>query len=459
MDLLDEFFERVKEVTDAPDIFIQACGYFLISTAMGVKVDPIYFKSVNVWFMFSSIPWLTRRSTLISDLTVPLLKRSYALYLQNEFGVDEKEARKVSNYMILETGTVEGLADDIIEAIDNVKMDRFAIVSPEFGGVLRAAQKKDYLAGLFQFLSKLYSGEEHRQSLSKRKKQKSRYIPPGLYVTALLGIQEPRWYLTREQFEQGLMRRIIFIYQKPEHKNRWISLFDAQRRIIWEEIFDEDTGLVAELAERIQNFTSPGIERVVVEYKGKDFVKFREMYDNLEKYAEDSIKKDPQNLLNYFQVACISNIPRLAILNTLARHDEPIKKGNEYVIYFEYQDFERALEFIKSVYQFSRDAILELDYYLPKKLEPLPVTGKVDHTLEIIKKAGKSGITDSELLKAAGIYKVTLKEILLTLAKREDIYIFQFDNKEIRFFYRDYKDFGTQMGGKLLSPRMFDRMW
>ena len=458
VNFLDEFFFRVSEVTDAPDVFIQACGYFLVSTAMGVKVDPIYFKSVNVWFMFSSIPWLTRRSTLISDLTIPILKKSYAIYLQNEFGVEEKEAKKIANYMIIESGSPEGICDDIMEAIENVKMDRFAIVSPEFGGIIKSINKRDYLIGLFQLLSKLYSGEEHKQSLSKRRKQKSRYIPPGLYVTALLGMQEPKLYLTREQFEQGLMRRIIFIYQHPKHKTRWMSLFDVRRRIMWDEIFDETSGIVGDLAQRIQNFTSPSIDRVVVEYKGKDFIKFKEEYDELEKSAENKIKQDPQNLLNYFEIACVSNLPKLAILNTLSRYKEPIKKGNEYVVYFEYKDFEKALEFIKSVFEFSKDAIIELDTYLPKKLEPLPVTGKVDQTLELIRKSGSNGISDAELLKQTGIYRLTLKEILLTLARRKDIYIFQFD-KHIKFFYKDYKEEAEQMGGKLLPPKIFDSIW
>ena len=458
MNFIDEICSVLEKITDAPKLFIRGCAYFLVSMAQGVKVDPVYFDfRPNIWILFSSPPALTRRSTLISRYTVPVFKKAYSLYLVEKYGIKEQEARKIANSVFLEYGTVEGLVDAISDALEKYKVDRFAFTSAEFGGCILAAQRKDYLSGFFQLLSKLFDGEDYSESLSKRGKKKSRYLPPGLFVCSLVGMQRPQLYLSREQFEQGLMRRYVFIYQGAQDKSRWVSLFNMSRVIYKEKLFDEDMGIVAKLKRRIKNFTE--VDKVIVEYKGDDLQKIQNDYDKLERVAENRLAEDEENLLEHFRYTCVIQIPRLMILEALGRYDSPKYKGNQAVIELTYDDFKRAVSFIQQVFNASRVAITLIDSHLPKKIEPLPTTGKIDQTLEIIELAGEEGISDSDLLKSTGILKAQLREILTTLAEREDIIITKLDSKdgvEYRFYHSKFKDKAI---GMKLKPALFYNSW
>lgn len=451
---VDEICNCLEKITDAPKIFIRACAYFLVSISQGLKVDPVYFDiRPNIYVLLSSPPGLTRRSTLISRYTIPVFKKAYSTYLADRYGIDVREARKITTNMIIQQGTVEGIVDKISDALENYKLDRFIVSTAEFGGVLLSGKTKDYLIGLFQLLSQLYDGEDFSEDLSRRGKKKSRYLPPGLYVCTLTGMQKPHNYLSKEQFEQGLMRRFIFIYQGAQDKSRWLSLFDTSRTLYREKFFED---IAYELKQRIYNFTAP--DRVVIEYKGGDFQKIKEEYDRLERLAETNLAANDESLEAHFRYTCVLQIPKVMMLEALGRYDKPKKKKGNYTIEVTYEDFKRAKDFMNEVYKVSYLEISKLDSYMPKKLEPMPVTGKLEQTLNFIRIAGDDGITDSELLRTTGILKAQLREILTTLAKRKEIVITRLDMPD-GAEYRFYVPGAKNIRGKPLSPNVFYNIW
>ena len=249
------------------------------------------------------------------------------------------------------------------------------------------------------------------------------------------------------------MRRFIFIYQGAQDKSRWLSLFDTSRTLYKEKWFED---IAYELKERIYNFTKP--DRVVVEYKGGDFQRIKEEYDKLEKLAETNLAANEESLEAHFRYTCVLQIPKIMMVEALSRYIEPKKKKSNYTIEITYEDFKRAKEFMNEVYKVSYLEISKLDSYMPKKLEPMPTSGKLQQTLNYIKLAGDQGISDSELLRETGILKAQLREILTTLAKRKEIVITRLEipsGVEYRFYVPEARG----MTGKPISPNLFYNIW
>jgi hypothetical protein len=95
---------------------------------------------------------------------------------------------------------------------------------------------------------------------------------------------------------------------------------------------------------------------------------------------------------------------------------------------------------------------------LPRKLERYTTTtGKIDRTLTIIKEARDEGITFSNLLKEAGIYRYILKEIVITLTNRGDIVIYKIGD-EIKIFHEKYESNAIAVGGNKIPAKIFENL-
>lgn len=110
---------------------------------------------------------------------------------------------------IIEEGSAEGIMDHLSDIYK--KLDCFDIEGSEFGAIFQKMSGNSYEAGVPSLLSKLYSGEGGTMLLSKRSGLKKRYLPPRLFVTMLVGLQEPEYYITPIMIRQGLMRRVVLI--------------------------------------------------------------------------------------------------------------------------------------------------------------------------------------------------------------------------------------------------------
>lgn len=357
------------KITDAPDLFIKACGYFLVSICLAPKIDPFFVRKANAWFLLSSKPKIGRRTFLIDDLTIPLFRKCYSRYMQIMFNTPPTEADKLTTYSVLESGTVEGLIDAITDAREQ-NIDRFAVVSSEFGSILKAAVRKDYLADYLGFVTKiLHDGEDYRQSLSARGKKKSRYIPRGLFTCSLLGMQDPHLYVTREQFEQGFMRRFVFIYQAPEDKTRWLSPLDFSRLIELENLMSDASDFINEMVERMVNFCSPS--RIVLEFHSKDWIDIEKEISSTAYKLEQKHISDPDDMFTAYHYHITTHQIKLMILEALARLKSPIYSHGAYTISVSKKDYNRVAEFLRQVLKASKPVLEELDFFLATE------TGKV----------------------------------------------------------------------------------
>jgi len=241
MTILDEYVKTVSEVCDAPEMFIKASAYSLISNLLGryFTAFEMPYGRPNLWFLISSIPGRFRRSTVASYFnhayTQTLLK-----YLElkqkpkQENEEEEIEPKKLIDMSLIEEGTPEGIADAITFSYEK-GIDTFSIFSSEWGGVLKRMAEQQYMSGTLNLLSKLYYGEGGSIHLSQRSGGKMRYIPEGLYVTMFTGMQEPELYLTPSMVRQGTMRRILIIFEKQA--NRWMQPI----KIGYDQAYDEIT--------------------------------------------------------------------------------------------------------------------------------------------------------------------------------------------------------------------------
>jgi hypothetical protein len=246
--LVAEFSVIEREYVDAPEEFIQAAGYALISMTMGYYYRAPMLPSKgrpNLWIILSSIPGRTRRSTLQSDVMYvykkvmrDVLKADKAddhsqTKVQSEDEDAEQSIDDAVDDLILEEGSPEGITDHL----EDTNSKRFHLDSSEFGIVLQKMQGDGYESGSGVLYSKLYYGEGGVVHLSKRNGNKgTRRLRANLYVTAFLGMQEPWKYLTLDSIDQGLPRRLLINYipknpryEAPINDKRMRKYFDLDR--------------------------------------------------------------------------------------------------------------------------------------------------------------------------------------------------------------------------------------
>lgn len=249
LNIIEEYVNVVSKETDSPKTFITACAYHLVSNMLGryfyCMEMPYKNKRPNLWYILSSVSGRGRRSTAIA-FEQECQKGAMRLLKWDDKSISDS---------VIEEGTVEGIADDLSRRVTN---DTLAIVSSEFGGILKRIRKQRYMSGVMNLLTKLYSGESYKFSLSQRKGIFVRYIPEGLYVTMLTSMQDPEEYLDRSMIRQGTLRRMNIIYEpksefwlppirfggsRPENVVGHISEEIAKRMTTYQEILNTSTSI------------------------------------------------------------------------------------------------------------------------------------------------------------------------------------------------------------------------
>jgi len=442
MGFIEQYVNLVSKYTDAPEIFVQASGYHIISNTLGpyFRIMSSKCDRPNLWFMLSSIPGRTRRSTIIGyDSTV--LQNAWTKFFieTSEENISQKVAYQRYMTSVIETGSKQGICDKIVSGIDQ-GLNVFDVHSHEYGDVLRQmcqhTKTQTYTSGVDTLLSRLYYGESFVEDLSRRRPKEEggtidRIIPAGLYITMFAGMQEPKMYLTKDMNRQGLLRRILILHEKTEDMTmgRWKPPLTPMYTEHSNDLKEFASDLVKEMI-RYKNaldslkasFKPKWADDIVLLYADLCDV-VRNEINSRAKQQDENLIKDPSDF-NIYQQTLWENTTKLTILEALASNAVVGKERTTMVIASE-SHYQKAKEFMdraqKNTEQMMEDlGVVESDIH---------VDMDSDRVLRYIKKAGQEGITTSYLLTRTGYKAYQLQECIRTLLKRECIKVEDSRNK------------------------------
>lgn len=116
MNVLDEYIKIVSDVCDAPELFIKASGYSLISNLLGryFTCTTMPHGRPNLWFLMSSIPGRFRRSSVSGYYEHGYVEalREYMKVKEQKLTLTREDEKLIHGTKIFE-GTPEGIADAI----------------------------------------------------------------------------------------------------------------------------------------------------------------------------------------------------------------------------------------------------------------------------------------------------------------------------------------------------------
>lgn len=433
-DLIDEFFNIVEPYCDAPESYIKAGAYFLVSDLLGrffiCREMPLGGRP-NLWFIMSSIPGRMRRSSVISYTAFVLkrvLKRFYektghkpTILKEEDFSDDEKEelTRQFYKDLIddntLEEGTPEGIADAIEEAHNKHGETVFRIISTEMGGVFKG-MSKDYNVGVSTLLSKLYYGEGGKVSLSRRSgKGKGRSVPEGIYVSMFSGMQEPRHYITKDMIRQGLLRRIMIIFIPKAY--RWLEPINPDRYKVYNELksyAEKLCDLMIEYHKEASN-TYP-----VMGYASFIWVKFGPgVTKEINKYSKelDSALDENPNDLNIFRQSLWEHLAKLAMVKRIGKGKLQQMRGLDVsIITVSQDDMKEAREFLDTIAERTENVVDEIgEVDVPIKSHETAL----DRVYRKILNKGSKGISRTPLYRSLkGMTAKDLNQLIETLRRQ-----------------------------------------
>ena len=358
---IEEYTKQVMKYTDAPENFIRASAYYIVSATLGEfyinRLVPFGSQRPNLWIVLSSIPGRMRRSTVQR-----LAYNAYRKIIGEDY----------SSSMIIEEGTPEGIMD----AIGDEPNASYTIQSTEWGAVMERMSKGNYQYGVASLLSKLYYGESGRQSLSKRGgKKKDRILPEGLYVTMFAGLQEAYYYFTTEMLNQGLLRRLLIVYEKKA--DRWKAPIDQLRQSFH---IDSLTNSLKKERQRLikqtESFTTSVILLDEAEKKINDF---SERLDKKLDTEQDNVALYRQTLWEH--------LLKLATLNAIPRGGKII--AGQPTLSVNLADVNKAEKFLKGI----EDGMQTIIEGLGETEEPLRTQKTAEQrTYRYIRQSGKDGI-------------------------------------------------------------------
>ncbi len=415
IDLISKFTKIVSEYCDAPEDFIKAGGYHLVASLLGrfaILPNVPYGNKPNPWFILSSIPSRMRRSTVLNYVEF-VYKRALSYFYNGD-----KDTKQKIAHSILEEGTIEGLMDHI-ETAYNEGITAFTIMSSEFGGILKRMTSTNYQIGVSSFLSKLKYGEEGTMYLSTRGGKKGiRHIPHGLFVTMFTSMQEPEFYITKEQVRQGLMRRLMIIYKRPADLKRWLSPLRLERADVWRLLDCYATELAEKMGIlhqrryfRLRYDDEPAVPIYITE---------NEAINQLAKDLEMSlVEKDKKGIkvsdLDIYKLGFTEQIIELSAVRSLARFQ--LVEGDTLSFVVTEEDLKEAQAFHKSI----SSRIEEVFESISVRRQPLKIEETIEKIFEFIRRGGKSGVAKSELYRAFQIKANELESCLASLIRADRI--------------------------------------
>lgn len=144
---VEEYIEWASSLGDAAQQYHQAGAFIVLSSLLAGSVRiPTSFGSVtpNLWFMILADTTLTRKTTAM-DIAMGL--------------IDEVD----DNTVLATDGSIEGL----FASLANRPGRPSIFLRDEFSGLLDAMNRKDYMAGMGESLTKLYDGKYQKRILRR----------------------------------------------------------------------------------------------------------------------------------------------------------------------------------------------------------------------------------------------------------------------------------------------------
>ena len=453
---LAEILEIGRRMTDAPDIYIEAAAYWVVSSTLGKHVVIPYYPAPPdrpvrpaLWVLIAGLPGIMRKSTVIESIGKNLVRAALREYYQRVApGLTPQQIAEHIARMFIETGSYEGIAKHIAENQETV--DTFYLVSPEWGGVLQTMKRREYMTGFATLLSKLYSGEEHVVRLVRE----TRFVRGGLYVTALLGMQEPWLYLDNMVFRQGLMRRTIIVYAEPRDKTRWLPPLSLERA----QLLDQLADVAARLAEKMVRYSE--YAPVVAHLTGEAIEAVNEFARRVEQEIIES--EAPGNWALYSQNLW-DHLTRLAVVHAIDRWDEPEDRPSGPVIVVEKSDVDAALGFLERTRQGAMKAVSLTGAKVETHALRLADTAE-NAVLQAIKRRACEGASTTVLLRETRLLKDELKKLVLNLVEKEEVSAFTVKTRgrpRIVFVAREHRHcYLTRVPvAEEISPKALEEIW
>ena len=433
-DLLTDYLNIIREFTDAPDIFLQSCAYHVISTTLGqyFGINNAKIKRPNTWFVLSSIPGRTRRST-VCNFNEQAISRVFKGFYKEKLGLNPREAEIRYNMSRIIDGSAEGIADAVMNG-ENEGINTFNVCNPEIGDVLRKiSQGRSGAQGIDTLLSRLYYGDGYYANFSVRSKNpEPRFFGKGKYVTMFSSMQEPEYYLNKTMSRQGLLRRLLLVYVEPKDMSmdNWKSPFDDSLHKYQKQL---DDYLEKKLLPMMLKFHDAW------ENYNENFTGARIYIPvNIPKNIEDKIKdiayKNDEELLDnvddftIYQQTQWEHLTKLTAVSAIANGDlEGKKEANIWKITAKDTDFNRAKEVLEVIGKHTEKVLEDLGTQVIQAKRDKGI----DRVYKQINRAGPHGIKHSDLLNNLyGINKNDLKIYVDTLSEANKIKILYPDSKK-----------------------------
>ncbi|MCJ7570298.1 MAG: hypothetical protein MUO82_00250 [Candidatus Thermoplasmatota archaeon] len=333
---------------DAPDIFLQSCSYHIISTILGQYFE-IYDSQItrpNLWFILSSIPGRTRRST-VARYNENIISSAFTKFYEENENLTGRESYLKYSLSRIVDGSAEGIADAVMNG-ENEGINTFNVCNPEIGDVLRKISSgRSGAQGLDTLLSQLYYCESYHASFSQRvKNSQDRYFSAGKYVTMFSAMQEPQCYLNQGISRQGLLRRLQLIYvdAKDLSMDKWKSPFDDNLHSYQKQIDDYVENLLFPTMQKYydawKNFNEILNDTRYIPIKIEDNVK-KEVMEVAREIDKKIIEDDSD--YNIYQQAKWENLIKMTAVSAIVRN--PLKgkeEVNVWSISATYDNYQRA---------------------------------------------------------------------------------------------------------------------
>lgn len=314
-DFVTDFTSIVEEYTDSPKIFITASAYSVISCTLGPFYNILNArnKKANLFIVLASPPGLGRRSEVMSFTNI-VKETAITKYVELKGG--KLDCKHFISAASLESGTPQGLIDDIIAYKESGAFS-FLLTSPEFGNAILKTNKINYRLGFESLLCKLWSGESHTDSLSRRGENKiPRYLPRGTYFGIYAGMQKAEHYLDRSMSNSGLLRRLLIASVKGEDLNEWLPPLGGDYSMIYEKL----TKLGENIGEKM--FSLSGMKNIELDSSAEEYLN-RETF-----FLEKKARNDDENPYYLYKQTHWEHLLKIAANDAISRGQEEITMLN-----------------------------------------------------------------------------------------------------------------------------------
>ncbi|MEM4958393.1 MAG: DUF3987 domain-containing protein [Nanopusillaceae archaeon] len=412
-DMKKRFLEEFSNFTDAPPLYLEASFWFIISSTLGRFLETTTLPTFkifrpNLWILLSGRTGLTRKSTVI-DGSLTLVDEAYKTYFKKIYGPTIKENVLLAriNKMKLEFGSTEGVLEHISSTSEF--NDTYIFYSHEFGAIISGIKDITYMKMLAPVLSRLYSGEE----IIWKGVKKERIIKPGLYTTGLFGIQELWIYTDQYVFQQGLMRRVILVYQKETDKDKWLPPIDYTRVTRRENLLSIGRE-IGEYMVELEGRLGHSNKRIIVDFE-------IDASDLINKFAQEREREimNDYSMYSLYASTIWHHVAKIAMLNAILQR-EPTISGDFAFLFVKEEDVREAINFIEKTLPRAREMIVRTETRIvPAQIVDL--TGPKMLIYNTIKNKCDLGATYTDILNETRLPRDKVKELLVQLLEEEKI--------------------------------------